>query len=463
VKRIGRYTVRGLLGRGGMSVVYKVSPPWSRRILALKMLRPRDEILSTLLGPEELRRRFLNEARIMGAIRHPHLAAVLDVGEHEGFPFFTMEYYAHSLGTVMGESYRVEEPTRVLSLEKGFRYARDVLLGLERLHYAGLVHRDIKPYNVLLTEEDKVEIIDFGLSRNRGESGPAAKGMGVGSPYYAAPEQERDPEGVDHRADLFPVGVMLYRMLTGRIPEPAVREPEAASRINPDLNRGWDGFLLKAMAPDPEHRFGSAEEMRSAMEGLYSVWKEEAERACSGLPPEHSGFYPEQGRESIRSEPRKVRLKEARDTFGLDGLWRSPAYHRHLLVAEGTLLVSDPSTGLIWQRRGSGFSLTWDEALGYVSRLDRERFAGRRGWRLPTVEELLTLLRPPATRRALCLDPLFSRDLRWIWSADRSTYASAWIADVELGYIGRQDMTGYAKVCAVCGPSELSTHPTRFP
>jgi serine/threonine protein kinase len=452
MKRIGKYALRGLLGRGGMSVVYKVSPPWSRRIQALKMLRPRDEILSILLGPEELHLRFQTEAGIMGAIRHPHLATVLDVGEHEGRPFYTMEYFAHSLGSVMGETYRVEEPTRVLSLEKSCRYARQLLQGLERLHYAGLVHRDIKPFNVLLTEEDQVKIIDFGLSRTRGEKPGAMQGMGVGSPYYAAPEQERDPEGVDARADIYGVGVMLYRMLTGRIAEPAVVAPEPASSINPDLSRSWDELLFTAMAPDPKRRFQSAQEMCSVLDGLYTLWREEGERACSGLPLERPGFHSEHGDEEVRSNPLKVPVREAREAFGLDSLWRSLAYHRHVLRVEGDLLVSDQRTGMSWQRQGSGFSLNWEEAREYVDRLNRDRFAGRSAWRLPTVPELITLLRPPATREDLCLDPVFSRELRWIWSADTASFASAWIADVELGYIGRQDMAGFAKVCAVQAP-----------
>jgi eukaryotic-like serine/threonine-protein kinase len=300
MRTIGRYAVHGLLGRGGMSVVYKVSPPWSPRIQALKVLRPRDEMLRELIGGEELRRRFLKEAEIMGAIRHPHLAPVLDVGVHEGCPFFTMAYYAHSLGSVMGESYRVEEPCRILGVERSARYASQVLLGLGRLHYAGLIHRDIKPFNVLLTEEDIVQIIDFGLSRTRGETGPSMRGLGVGSPYYTAPEQERDPEGVDARADLFAVGVLLYRMLTGRIPEPAVRRPEPASSINPDLGRGWDLFLEKAMHPKPSGRFGSAEEMRAALRELHSRWRIDGESACSGMPPERPAFAAEDGGESVR-------------------------------------------------------------------------------------------------------------------------------------------------------------------
>jgi eukaryotic-like serine/threonine-protein kinase len=449
MRSIGRYAVRGLLGRGGMSVVYKVSPPWSPRIQALKVLRPRDEMLRELVGGEELRRRFLKEAEIMGAVRHPHLAPVLDVGEHDGCPFFTMAYYAHSLGSVMGESYRVEEPSRVLGVERSARYAGQVLLGLGRLHYAGLIHRDIKPFNVLLTEEDTVQIIDFGLSRSRGETGPSVRGLGVGSPYYAAPEQEHDPEGVDGRADLFAVGVLLYRMLTGRIPDPAVRRPEPASRINPDLGRGWDLFLEKAMHPKPSGRFGSAEEMHAALRELHSRWRIEGEGACSVLPPERPTFADEVGGESVRSEPLKVPLKTAREQFGLDRLWRASAYHRHALEPVGDDLVRDRTTGLAWQRRGSGFSLDWGEAREYVRWLVEVRCSGLAGWRLPTVPELMTLLRPPATREDLCVDPCFDPGLRWVWSADTSTSTGAWIADLELGYIGRQDMAGLAKVCAV--------------
>ncbi|MFP4516793.1 MAG: protein kinase domain-containing protein [Desulfovibrionales bacterium] len=450
MKTIGSYEIRGLLGRGGMGVVYKCRAPFTGRIVALKVLDPRDELLVELVGRDELKRRFIQEARIMGSVRHPNVAQVLDFSLDAPRPYFTMEYFAHSLGTVIGETYRAEEPTRRLTVEKSVHYVRQVLCGLARLHYAGLVHRDIKPFNILLTEEDEVKIIDFGLSRLRGETSPNARGVNVGSPYYAPPEQERDPEAVDERADLFPTGVMLYRMLTGVIPEPAVVRPQPADRLNPDLDDEWNDFLEKSMAPDPGKRFESAEAMLEELETVYGRWLREGQRICRGFSSDQEQ-RPEKGTETIRTNPVKVSFKDARQRFELDRLWRPETFHAHVLRPQGEHIVRDLTTGLVWQRRGSLFSLNWYEAREYVQRLNRDSYAGHTGWRLPTVAEIVTLLRPPAGRTDLCLDPVFDKRLRWIWSTDRCSYVSAWLADVEMGYIARQDMAGYARICAVHG------------
>nr|HDM99565.1 serine/threonine protein kinase [Deltaproteobacteria bacterium] len=247
MKKIGRYGIRGLLGRGGMSVAFKAMAPVTGRIVALKLVGPRDEILIDFMGMERLKELFRQEAEIMGSIRHPNVAAILDYDLHQDRPFYTMEYHSHSLGTVMGETYRIEDPSRPVTLEKSVGYTSQVLKGLERLHYAGLIHRDIKPFNLLLTEQDQVKIIDFGLSRIRGEASSADrhKGLLIGSPYYAAPKQKQSPDSVDERADLFPVGVMLYRLLTGHIPDPTIKKPDPVSSTNPTVPEWWDPFFSK--------------------------------------------------------------------------------------------------------------------------------------------------------------------------------------------------------------------------
>jgi serine/threonine-protein kinase len=449
MKKIGRYGIRGLLGRGGMSVVFKAMAPVTGRIVALKLVGPRDEILIDLMGMERLKELFRQEAEIMGSIRHPNVAAILDYDLHQGRPFYTMEYHSHSLGTVMGETYRIEDPSRPVTLEKSVGYTSQVLKGLERLHYAGLIHRDIKPFNLLLTEQDQVKIIDFGLSRIRGEASSADrhKGLLIGSPYYAAPEQEQSPDSVDERADLFPVGVMLYRLLTGHIPDPTIKKPDPVSSTNPTVPEWWDPFFFKALAVDPKDRFSSAPEMLKELNALFNRWLSEQEAICKTVDSKMDNVYQIKAHR-VRSRPKKVPLKGARMEFGLDKLWRPDHYHRQKFKRHNELIHA-PVIGLIWQQSGSPFAMTWDEAKAYVQYLNRIEYNGIKIWRLPTVEELITLLTPPPTREDYCLDPLFERGLRWVWSSDRCTYRAAWVADVEMGYITRQDMTGYARVCAV--------------
>ncbi len=182
MKQIGRYELIGRLGRGAMSTVYKAKAPVTGRIVALKILQPRNDLFADLVGEERLKEMFVEEARIMGAVQHDHVAKILDCDEHEGQPFMVLEYFAHSLGALIGEAYQVEAPSRIISAVKTKTYLVQILKGLERLHFNNIIHRDIKPFNLMLTSDDRVKIIDFGLSRVRGEEKVAISGMQVGSP-----------------------------------------------------------------------------------------------------------------------------------------------------------------------------------------------------------------------------------------------------------------------------------------
>lgn len=447
MERAGRYIIRGRLGRGGMSTVYKAQAPVTGRIVALKILRPRDDIFVELVGKERLREIFLEEARIMGGITHEHVARIIDCDEHEGVPFIVMEYFSHSIGDIIGEAYRVELESREVSAQRTFLYMYQALKGLERLHFAGIVHRDIKPYNLMITNDDRVKIIDFGLSRVRGEERLAIPGMQVGTPYYAAPEQERNPEKADARADLYSIGVLMYRMLTGRLVEPRQEGIEPPSRINSELSWEWDDFLLKALAVRPQERFADAVEMRLALEELFLGWKIASEKSCSLQSPEE----PENGRlaEIVRSEPSRIMYKDIRDQLGLDELFRPKRFFRHQLTVVNPLLLHDPATGLIWQRSGTGFTLNWREAWEYVAHLNDTSFQGRTSWRLPTTAELMTVLRSPTAQRDFCIDPHFEPTIHWLWSSDHCTAKVAWMADIVESYIGRLDKDGTASVCAV--------------
>ncbi|MFP3981451.1 MAG: serine/threonine protein kinase, partial [Desulfobacterales bacterium] len=251
---IGKYRVLGLLGDGGMGRVYKVELPDIGKISALKLLRPRDHMVD-LLGLRAIEEMFIREARILGRLRHPNVAAILDFDrDGQNRPFFSMEYHCMNLGVMIGEHYEMETATRLMDPARTFKYAEQVLSGLDRLHHAGIVHRDIKPYNVLITEDHAVKLIDFGLSLLRGETRRVPDTFKIGTPYYAAPEQQADPDNIDERADLYGVGVMIWRMLTGVLPPEAGKKPRPGS-VNELLGEYWDDFLLTATHPQRKKRF----------------------------------------------------------------------------------------------------------------------------------------------------------------------------------------------------------------
>ena len=446
MKKIGKYEVCGLLGKGGMGLVYKVRMPVIGKIVALKLLAPHPNLVE-LLGEEEVRRRFVSEAVTMASLRHPHIVSIWDFHDTPELTFFVMEYYCNNLGLIMGETYRVENPSRMLSVDKAIDYIHQILVGLSRLHQAGIIHRDVKPYNIMVTDQDAVKIGDFGLSKLRGEAFRGPDNLMVGSPYYAAPEQEEDPNQVDCRADLYPVGMMLYRMLAGELPIDGFK---SLAESNPDLDAAWDGFVLKAVAEERESRFATAKEMLEALNDLQVAWEAKKEKVCemppAGMPKSTGKDLSEQ---ALRSRSVKVDPQQARAVFGADALWRPVHYVINDFQENSDGTVTDKATGLLWEQAGSDYPMTWHEAHGYIEQLNRGRFAGSANWRLPTTDELMSLLTPAPRAADLCIEPIFDQGKRWLWSSDRRSFVAAWYVSIDMGFISWQDFTCYYYVRAV--------------
>jgi serine/threonine protein kinase len=446
VKKIDKYEISGLLGKGGMGVVYKARVPVIGRVVALKLLAPHP-MLVELLGKEAIRRSFVTEAMTMASLRHPHIAAVWDFHDSDDLTFFVMEYYCNNLGLMIGETYRVEGPSRVLSVDKAIHYTRQVLVGLLRLHQAEIIHRDIKPYNILITDEDRVKITDFGLSKLRGETFRGPPNLRVGSPYYAAPEQEEDPDQVDARADIYPVGVMLYRMLTGALP---IEPLKKLSQSNSDLDPDWDAFIDQAISGARENRFASVKHMLDSLDALNLAWEEKKEKACQMPQMLTLKRSPAQKtKKRLRAQGVKVAPRKARKVFEVDKLWRPIRYIANDLQLNPEGTVTDRSNSLAWQQAGSDYPLSWHEAQKYIEQLNHGCFAGRASWRLPTVNELISLITEIPQAADLCVEPIFDQAQRWLWSSDRRSFVAAWYVSLDLGYVSWQDFTCYYFVRAV--------------
>lgn len=450
MKKIDKYDVCGLLGKGGMGIVYKVRMPVVGKVVALKLLRPHPNLV-TLLGEKEVRQRFVTEAVTMARLRHPNIVSIWDFHDSEDLSFFVMEYFCNNLGLIIGETYRVEDPSRILSVDRAIDYTLQILVGLSRLHQAGIIHRDIKPYNILVTDQNTVKITDFGLSKLRGEDFRGPSNLMVGSPYYAAPEQELDPNQVDARADLYAVGVMLYRMLTGELPIDSFKR---LAQSNSDLDADWDTFILKSISQDRKDRFASAKEMLEAFDDLQIAWEKKKEKVCQMPTTGLSKKATRTGhRETPRSESIKARPRQAREVFGTDARWRPIHYTTNDFQVNADGTVSDKTTGLIWQKSGSDYLVTWHEAQGYIQELNHKRFAGRTDWRFPTVNELMSLLTKVPRAMDLCIEPIFDQNQRWLWSSDRRSFVAAWYVSVDMGYISWQDFSCYYFVRAVSSHS----------
>ena len=249
----GRYSVQAQVGIGGMGTVYRGTQLSLGRPVAIKVLRVSDGYDFAFED------RFRREARAMAALNHPNIVAIYDYG-HLGadFLFFVMEFVD---GTDLGEIMSQGRMTPALALQ----LLPQICAGLEYAHAKGIVHRDIKPANIMLTCQGEVKITDFGLAKDvaRVASMVTETHMVMGTPEYAAPEQFNAHREVDHRADIYALGVLMYQMLTGALPRGSWQPP---SVLRPGLDPRLDAVVIRALMQDRQHRFQSVGDMRRAIE-----------------------------------------------------------------------------------------------------------------------------------------------------------------------------------------------------
>ncbi|MFI0978082.1 protein kinase [Streptomyces sp. NPDC021093] len=265
----GRYQLRDLLGEGGMASVYLAYDSALDRQVALKTLHAE-------MGREAaFRERFRREAQAVAKLSHTNIVSVFDTGEDElggmQMPYIVMEYVeGQPLGSVLAADV---QQYGAMPADKALKITSDVLAALETSHEMGLVHRDIKPGNVMMTKRGVVKVMDFGIARamQSGVTSMTQTGMVVGTPQYLSPEQALG-RGVDARSDLYSVGIMLFQLLTGRLPFEAdsalalayaqvQEEPVAPSSINRTIPPAVDALVARALKKNPNERFPSAAAM----------------------------------------------------------------------------------------------------------------------------------------------------------------------------------------------------------
>jgi serine/threonine-protein kinase len=269
--QIPGYDMEAVLGRGGMGVVYKARHLRLNRPVALKML-----LAGAYAGPQDLAR-FLREAEAEAGLQHPHIVQVHDVGEHGGRPYFTMELVEG--GSLADRLRGTPQPAR-----QATPLLTTLAEAVQVAHQGGIVHRDLKSANILLTADGTSKISDFGLARRlQGGAGLTQSGVPVGTPSYMAPEQARGQTRVIGPAvDIYALGAILYELLTGRPPfraETAMEtvlqvishEPAPPSRLNARVPRDLETICLKCLAKEPEKRYASAralaDDLRRFQEG----------------------------------------------------------------------------------------------------------------------------------------------------------------------------------------------------
>jgi len=333
-RMLAHFKIERQIGRGGMGLVYLAKDTRLRRKVALKVLP------LNVSADDVQRRRCLREARAASAVVHPNVATVFDVGEAEGIIFIAMEYVEGP--TVRDLLVNARGP---LEVHEAVRITSEVCRGLAKAHSVGVVHRDLKPDNVIVSTDGTVKILDFGLAKRTHADRETGYGTetgvttewAIGTPSYMSPEQIRAVP-VDARSDIFSLGVALYEMVTGALPFTGSvivevfiaidrHEPPLPSAINPSLSPAIDHVVYRCLRKDPAERFQSADELREA---LFAAIAEPVVEASAPPPPPPSAPPP-----SMRPQPGQVQ-----DTDPPTGLLLTIGFLMvFILVAAAILIV----------------------------------------------------------------------------------------------------------------------------
>jgi TolB-like protein/tRNA A-37 threonylcarbamoyl transferase component Bud32 len=277
---ISHYKILSKLGEGGMGVVYKAEDMRLKRTVALKFLPPE------LTRDAEAKERFINEAQAASALDHPNICTIHEIDQTEDERMFIVIAYYE------GDTLRRKIAAKPLDVGEAVRIALQIARGLGRAHEAGIVHRDIKPGNIVITDRGDVKIVDFGLAKLAGQAKLTKTGSTLGTAAYMSPEQAKGEE-IDGRTDIWSLGVVIYEMVTGKLPfkgehEQAIiysilnQAAQPVGKVIPGVPKKLELVLGKALAKNPAERYQQMEDMAGDLELLEGTLKKEAKGAPRG-------------------------------------------------------------------------------------------------------------------------------------------------------------------------------------
>jgi len=294
IETLGRYQIESEIGQGAMGTVYKARDPLLGRVVAIKTISlhlPKDEVA-------EYEARFYQEAKAAGQLSHANIVTIYDIGKSDDLAYMAMEYLE---GKELRQMLAADTP---IPIDKALDIGAQVAEGLHYAHERQIVHRDVKPANVMVLENGLIKITDFGIARMRNNEVKTMTGMILGSPKYMSPEQVSGKR-TDHRSDIFSIGVVVYEMLTGASPFVADNihgimyqtlnfNPPAPQTLNPDLPQVVNYIIAKVLAKNLDDRYQSAKDLASDLRQAQAEFTGRVAQAAlvASLPGEPRPFTP---------------------------------------------------------------------------------------------------------------------------------------------------------------------------
>ena len=366
-KTIGNYRVLERAGRGGMAAVYKAYQPALDRYVAIKVIHEQ-----LVADNQDFFRRFQHEAKLVANLRHPNIVQVYDFGVADQVPYMVMEYLEGD--TLKARLIELAEQKQIMPLAEARRIFLAVADALDYAHQQGMIHRDVKPANVFLTTRGDVILMDFGIARLTDGTQYTATGAMVGTPDYMSPEQGRGERG-DARSDIYALGIMLYEMVTGRVPYQAdtplavilkhISDPlPLPETLNPALPPAVAQVIYKALAKEPNDRYQTVREMSRALQAALPDADTGAQSVVATTQPLPASQTVTQAASPARSDqPPSAQKKSKRAAIGL--------------IVGAAILIVAISAGVLISRSGAGQPQASDQILFQDSFDDN-----RHGWTL---------------------------------------------------------------------------------
>jgi serine/threonine protein kinase len=436
----GRYKVKAKCAQGSSGIVYKVWDKKEKNMKAMKIAREPsgcDESVLTKWREE------INNSQKVKDKNNVALTILLDECEEKQCYFLLMEYVdGKNLNQVAEESSGRIDQGRVID------YMKQAANGLKAIHDGGIIHRDIKPDNIMLDKDKIIKILDFSISK-RVEAGTIHDI--AGTPHYMAPEQLSNEFGkVNQQTDIWGLGATMYRLLTGHVPfeeKDDITNPGKSPRELAGLKGGKEvegfiqKFVMKCLQKDRAKRFQNIDEVIKELGKIISVLD-------TLYQPDSVVDTPEGETVGVLSQEQVSKMIEKKKYFdsilNKNGSYKPELQQKTISSVNVTI---DPSAGLMWHTGGSAWYISVDSANKWIEKLNKSKYAGFDDWRVPTLEEAASLLRKEKNSHSLFIDPLFSGEQKCIFTCDGGVKKQyLWLVDFEGGnsYLSSLDC-GYVR------------------